>query len=238
MIRISGFRKAYDRNLAVDSLDLQVQAGEVWGLFGPNGAGKTTTLRALAGIIPPSRGSLEVAGFDVERQPLQAKRHVAYVADDPQLFKELTVWQHLQFIAGLYGVNEWVDDAKALLEQFELLDRATQSAADLSRGMRQKLAVCCAYLYQPSAILLDEPMTGLDPQGIRTLRQSIQHQAHRGAAVLVSSHLLAMLEDVCTHVLVMHRGTVKFKGTIDELAIADVDGARRLEDAFFAATAT
>jgi ABC-2 type transport system ATP-binding protein len=236
MIAIHGFRKAYDGLIAVNDLHLEVQPGEIWGLLGPNGAGKTTTLRALAGIIAPSHGSLNVAGFDVERQAQQAKRCLAYVADDPQLFSELTVWQHLQLIAGLYDVRPWEPRATRLLEQFELLEKAGTNARGLSRGMRQKLAICCAYLYDPKAILLDEPMTGLDPHGIRQLQDSVRQRAAEGAAVMISSHLLAMLEGLCTHVLVMHRGEPRFRGTIDELRAAYGPQPMALEEAFFLAT--
>lgn len=238
MIVIQGFRKVYDGLLAVQNLDLTVQKGEIWGLLGPNGAGKTTTLRALAGIVTPSRGRLSVDGFDVERQPLEAKRRVAYVADDPQLFPELTVWQHLQLIAGLYNVADWERRSTLLLEQFELLDRAGQSARGLSRGMRQKLALCCAYLYEPSAILLDEPMTGLDPHGIRQLQESVRERAAQGAAVMISSHLLAMLEGLCTHVLVMYRGEVRFRGELEQLRAAFAPQSLALEEAFFLATSS
>ena len=239
MIRVDDFHKAYDSTVAAAGLSFEVAAGQVLGLIGPNGAGKTTTLRALAGIVSPSRGRLEVCGFDVERQPLQAKRRVAYVPDDPQLFADLTVEQHLAFIAAVYRVSDADAKAARLLDDFELSAKRTAPARDLSRGMRQKLAVCCAYLHDPQAILYDEPLTGLDPHGIRRLKQSIVERAQAGAAVIVSSHLLAMVEDICTHVLILAEGRQRFRGPLHEVctAFGEADGAATLEEVFFRATA-
>ena len=199
--------------------------------------GKTTTLRALTGIIPASGGRLRVDGFDLEDAPLDAKRRAAYVPDDPQLFHDLTVEQHLIFVASVYGVDGPNDKIASLLDQFDLEFKRHTRAADLSRGMRQKLAICCAYLHDPTALLLDEPMTGLDPRGIRVLKQSIVERARQGAAVIISSHLLAMVEDICSHVLILNVGHQRFCGTIAELrnVFADSRDDATLEDVFFRA---
>ena len=238
MIHADDFHKTYDDTIAVRGLSFEVLPGQVVGLVGPNGAGKTTTLRALCGLIPPTRGELSIAGFDVQEEPLQVKRRVAYVPDDPQLFDDLTVGQHLEFFASVYGVTRAEVRGKKLLETFDLCEKIDARASALSRGMRQKLAVCCAYLYSPQAILLDEPMTGLDPPGIRNLLQSVRDRAADGAAIVISSHLLAMIESVCTDVLVLERGEAKFWGSIDEFRRQfESDGSPvSLEQAFFAAT--
>lgn len=235
MIEIQEFHKAYDRTIAVRGLTLKVNAGEIWGLIGPNGAGKTTTLRALSGLIPPSRGQLRVAGFDVLQQPLQAKQRLAYIPDEPQLFSDLTVAQHLAFTAAVYRVTNADQKAASLLDDFELADRQTTPARDLSRGMKQKLAVCCAYLHDPQVILFDEPLTGLDPRGIRRLKQSIVDRAATGSAIIVSSHLLAMVEDICSHVLILHRGQVRSQGPLTELrsSLSVNELPASLEDVFF-----
>lgn len=239
MIQVTNFRKAYDDAIAVRDLSFQVQPGQILGLVGPNGAGKTTTLRALTGIIPISGGSATVAGFDLERQPLEVKRHTAYVPDDPQLFHDLTVEQHLAFTASIYDVDQATEKISALLEAFDLEFKRHTPAADLSRGMRQKLAICCAYLYDPVALLLDEPMTGLDPPGIRMLKSSIVQRAATGAAVIISSHLLAMVEDICTDVLVLNTGKQQFFGPLEQLRaqFSDDGGSTSLEDIFFRALA-
>lgn len=238
MIRAIDYHKAYESTVAVSGLSFEVQPGQVFGLVGPNGAGKTTTLRALCGLIPPTRGTLEIAGLDVQREPIEVKRRVAYVPDDPQLFDDLTVGQHLDFFASVYQVCDADSKAERLLTKFDLIEKTDERASALSRGMRQKLAVCCAYLYSPQAILLDEPMTGLDPPGIRNLLDSVRQRAEDGAAVVISSHLLAMIETVCTHVLVLERGQTKFCGPmVDFKNQFEADGSpASLEQAFFAAT--
>ena len=236
MIHVSHFDKAYGNELAVSGLSFDVLPGQVMGLIGPNGAGKTTTMRALTGIIPPSGGELRVGEFDVENSPIQLKKITYYVPDDPQLFNDLTVEQHFQFTAEVYQVADWQSEMMSWLDRFALTEKLRTRAADLSRGMRQKLAIGCAYLCQPKALLLDEPMTGLDPRGIRVLKTSILEQAKKGAAVVISSHLLAMVEDICSHVLILERGVKKFHGTLDEMKSTFAsDENQRLEDIFFEA---
>lgn len=244
MIEVANFTKLYEAvggnpaSIAVDSLSFSVQPGQVLGLVGRNGAGKTTTLRAIAGIIPKTQGVLTVGGFDLDQQPLMVKRNAAYVPDDPQLFEDLTVEQHLLFQASVYEIAEPGPTIDSLLKQFELNTKRHARADSLSRGMRQKLAICCAYLQSPSALLLDEPMTGLDPQAIRALKDSVQEKAAAGAAVIISSHLLAMVEDICSHVMVLDRGRKRFLGTVEALAARFQTSplqSTSLEDAFLLA---
>ncbi len=240
MIEVIDYHKNYYQTPAVAGLSFSVQPGEILGLLGPNGAGKTTTMRAITGIIPPTRGSLRVAGHDVVTDPVAAKSALAYVPDDPRLFDALTVWEHLEFVAAAYRLTDWKDPAARLLERFELTPKRDAVAHDLSRGMRQKAALCMAYLHQPKAILLDEPMTGLDPRGIRTLKESVVERARDGASVLISSHLLALVEDLCTHLLILHHGKSLFFGRVAEArtAFASVGKDASLEDVFFSATET
>lgn len=240
MIQLRNFCKCYGSEKAVDNLSAEVLPGQVLGLIGRNGAGKTTTLRALTGIIPATSGSVSVDGYELSEHPIEAKQRTAYVPDDPQLFNDLTVEQHLQFTASVYGVTAFTDKMNGLLDRFELAEKRHSPASGLSRGMRQKLAICCAYLHAPAALLLDEPMTGLDPPGIRNLKQSIREHAQQGTAVIISSHLLAMVEDICTHVLIIDRGQMKFYGSLAEIkAQVRTDdqptGQSSLEDVFFAA---
>ncbi len=237
MIQVVDYHKAYRDTVAVDGLTFDVQGGQVLGLLGPNGAGKTTTMRAIAGIIPPTGGHLAVDGFNVVSNPIEAKRRLAYVPDDPKLFDALTVWEHMRFAALAYRVPKWEPDATALLDQFELTPKRNALAQELSRGMRQKVAICAAYLHRPSAILFDEPLTGLDPRGIRQMKASVQQRAAAGAAVVVSSHLLALVEDLCTHLLILHHGRRLFFGPVSEARSAIGSGAEAsLEEVFFQAT--
>ncbi|HSU14504.1 ABC transporter ATP-binding protein [Longimicrobium sp.] len=233
VIEIAGLSKHYGDRVAVDGLTFSVPPGEIVGLVGPNGAGKTTTLRAIAGIHPPSSGTIRVAGFDVVRHPVEARRHLAMVPDEPALFASLTVWEHLEFTARIYGVRDWRGPAAALLDEMELGDRRQSLADELSRGMRQKVAVACALLHDPAALLFDEPLTGLDPRGIRTLYEAIRRRAAEGAAVLLSSHLLGQIETLCTGFAVMRQGRLLFAGTREEMRdrYAQVGGS--LEEVFF-----
>lgn len=237
-IVVEDYHKVYGQTVAVRGLSFAVGEGEILGLVGPNGAGKTSTLRAIAGILSATRGRLLVDGHDVAREPVQAKSALAYVPDDPKLFDSLTVWEHLRFIASAYRVGDWVPIAETLLEQFELTKKRDALAAELSRGMRQKVAICCGYLHDPRAILLDEPLTGLDPRGIRTMQDSIRDRAARGAALIVSSHLLSLVEDVCTSVLILHQGRMLLHGTLAELhgRIDEGGRAESLEALFFRLT--
>ena len=237
-IVVEDYTKIYDRVAAVAGLSFKVEPGEILGLVGPNGAGKTTTMRALAGIIVPTSGRLLVAGHDLKSDPVAAKHALAYVPDDPHLFENLTVWEHFQFIAAAYRLRDWTARAEAILAQFELTAKRDEPCSDLSRGMRQKVAIGCGYLHDPAVIMLDEPLTGLDPRGIRTMRESIRDRASRGAAVMISSHLLSLVEDLCTSVLLLVQGRKVAQGKIADLRrISPDDGqTESLEQLFFRLT--
>src|SRR5262245_8196971 len=238
VIEVHDFHKAFADQVAVRGISFHVAPGELLAIIGPNGAGKTTTMRAIAGIIPASRGRLSIAGLDVDADAIAAKSRLAFVPDDAPLFHDLTVEEHLSFYASIYQVNDAHSKAARLLDEFELMPKRRTTANNLSRGMRQKLAICCAYLHDPQAILFDEPLTGLDPQGIRVFKQSLQERAAQGAAVMISSHMLAMVEDLCTHVLILDRGVQRFFGPVEALRTSfhHVDADATLEDIFFAAT--
>ena len=233
MIQASGLQKVYGDIAAVQDLSFEVGAGEVVGLVGPNGAGKTTTLHCLAGITVPTQGRIRVAGHDLAEEPVAAKSSLAFVPDEPHLFDYLTVEEHLRFVARLYGVADVDRRIPPVLRELELADRGGALPEELSRGMKQKLAIACALIHDPKALLLDEPLTGLDPVGIRRMKATIQNHARAGAAVILSSHLLHLVEEICTRVLIMRRGHVLAFGTIGEIVAARPDLAGRpLEDVF------
>ncbi|HUT89936.1 MAG TPA: ABC transporter ATP-binding protein [Thermoguttaceae bacterium] len=238
LIHVRDYHKTYRETVAVAGLSFDVAPGEILGLVGPNGAGKTTTLRAIAGIIPPTRGELVVAGSDVVGQPVAAKRAMAYVPDDPKLFDTLTVWEHLEFIAAAYRVKGFEEKATALIARLQLEEKRNTVAQELSRGMRQKVAIACAYLHDPIALLFDEPLTGLDPRGIRTMKDLILERARAGAAVIISSHLLSLVEDLCSHILILHHGKRLLFGPMAEVReqFADLRPDATLEEVFFRAT--
>ena len=238
MIRVDNFTKTYNDFVAVRDLTFSVAPGEILGLVGPNGAGKTTTLRVLSGIIPPGSGTLSVAGHDIVSEPIAAKQLLGYIPDDPRLFDTLTVWEHLEFIAAAYGVPDYKPAAESLLQFFSLDGKRDHVVQGLSRGMRQKLAIACAYLHEPKVILFDEPLTGLDPAGIRAIKESMRERARQGAAIIISSHLLGLVETLCTHLLVLNHGQAQCSGRMDEV-LRTFDEAKddtTLEDVFFSIT--
>jgi ABC-2 type transport system ATP-binding protein len=237
-ILVEDFHKTYGETVAVAGISFSVAPGEILGLLGPNGAGKTTTLRALSGILAPTRGRLLIGGHDIVREPVAAKAALAYVPDDPQLFDRLTLWEHFRFIAAAYRLRDWTGRGEELLARLELGEKRDALASELSRGMRQKLAVGCGYLHQPRAVLLDEPFTGPDPRGIRTMKELIREHAAAGAAIIVSSHLLSLFEDLITTVLILHHGRVLRHGRLGELRgeLAANGRQETLEELFFRLT--
>lgn len=238
MIEVESLTKLYGDFVAVDSLSFAVQPGEVMGLVGPNGAGKTTTLRCLAGIIPSTRGSIRICGHDLGRDPIAAKRTLAWFTDEPRLFEYLTVDQHLAFTARIYQVAEYQSQARRLLEELELADKRDCLPSQLSRGMKQKLVIACGLLHNPRVIYFDEPLTGLDPIGIRRMKDSILKRAREGAAIMISSHLLHLVQEICSHILILKNGRKVGAGTIQEISrqFSDQSGETDLEAVFFRAT--
>ena len=239
MIEVAGLTRRYGSLLAVSDLSFRVEPGEVVGMVGPNGAGKTTTLRSIVGIIRPTSGSIRIAGHDLVEEPVAAKAQLAFVPDEPQLFDYLTVEEHLHFVARLYGVADGAAKIEALLAEVDLVGKRRTLPEELSRGMKQKLAIACGLLHSPRALLLDEPLTGLDPGAIRRTKETIRRQAEQGAAVILSSHLLGLVEELCTRILVIAGGRLIAAGTVGEITSQrpELAGAG-LEDVFLALTGT
>jgi len=238
MIAVELLTKLYGEVVAVDGLSFSVQPGEVMGLVGPNGAGKTTTLRCLAGIIPPTRGSIRICGHDLVGDPIPAKRTLALFTDEPRLFDYLTVEQHLAFSARIYQVADYKSTADRLLEELELAGKRNCLPGELSRGMKQKLVIACGLLHDPKVIYFDEPLTGLDPIGIRRMKDSILKRAREGAAIIISSHLLHLVQEICSHILILKNGRKVSAGTMQEIArqYSTEAGDANLEEVFFRAT--
>jgi ABC-2 type transport system ATP-binding protein len=237
VLTVEGLSKRYGETPAVADLSFGVRAGEILGLVGPNGAGKTTVLRTVAGILPIQAGRVVIEGFDLATDEVEAKRRLAWVPDDPQPFDALTVEEQLEFTAALYRLTDWRARAEELLARFELLDKRRALGGELSRGMRQKLSFCSAWLARPKLVLLDEPLTGLDPRGIRSAKQAIVDYAAAGNAVILSSHLLDTVERLATRLLILDRGRLTFSGTLGEARAAlRADPGSTLEQIFFAAT--
>jgi ABC-2 type transport system ATP-binding protein len=237
-ISVEHLRREYGSFIAVDDLSFAVQSGEIVGLIGPNGAGKTTTLRSLAGILRPTSGRVAIDGHDILEQPIEAKRRLAFMPDEPHLFEYLTVEEHLRLIGRLYGITGVDERARPLLDELELKGKERSLPGELSRGMRQKVVIACGLVRDATTLLFDEPLTGLDPIGIRRMRETIVARARSGSAILLSSHLLHLVEEVCSRVIIMAGGKKIADGTFAELASrADLaDAGSNLEQIFMRVT--
>jgi ABC-2 type transport system ATP-binding protein len=234
---VSGLCKSFGAERAVDELSFSVQPGEILGLVGPNGAGKTTCLRSIVGVLPLQEGTVEICGHDLAGDEVSAKRALAWVPEDPQPFDTLTVEEHLEFTAHLFRCTDWREDAERLLTRFSLQEKRKALGGELSRGMRQKLAFCCAWISRPQVVLMDEPLSGLDPRGIRSARDAISDLATEGAAVILSSHLLELIEALADRLLIIDHGRCVFLGTLSEARESlSQQSASSLEEIFMAAT--
>lgn len=235
-LRVEGLSKKYGETFAVQDLSFEVQTGEILGLVGANGAGKTTTLRSIAGVLPLQEGVVEIMGRNLVKDEAAAKSALSWVPDDPQPFDSLTVFEHLEFTAALYSMKDWQARAESLIEEFELAAKRDALGGELSRGMRQKLAYCCAWLPRPAVSLLDEPLSGLDPRGIRAARAAIREMALGGSAVIISSHQLELIELLADRLLIISDGRKVFDGTLDEARALSAGAGRTLEEIFMEIT--
>jgi ABC-2 type transport system ATP-binding protein len=236
-IEVENFTKSYNGFTAVDDLTFSACAGEVLGIVGANGAGKTTLLRALTGIHTPTLGTLRICGVNIELDPVAAKHLFAYIPDTSQPYELLTVEEHLQFTARAYRMVDAPSRFDRILEEVGLIAKRYALAGTLSRGMKQKLSLASAFLRNPPVIILDEPLTGLDPTAIRDVKESIRRRAANGTTFLLSSHLLDLLEKLCDRVLIMEAGHKVAYGLLHEIrAKANICNNADLEDIFFAVT--
>ncbi|MBI4607068.1 MAG: ABC transporter ATP-binding protein [Planctomycetes bacterium] len=210
MIEVRGLWKDYGGRDALRGVTFTVRPGEVTGYLGPNGAGKTTTLKVIAGLLRPSQGSVAVCGFDVETQPLEARRRLGYVPETAALYTALTPHEHLSMAAELHGLERAsaAERMRHLLEAFDLAGAADEQIEALSKGMRQKVLLIGALLHDPEVLLLDEPLNGLDVKAVLTLREILDGMARRGKAILFSSHILPVVERLCSRAVVLHEGLV------------------------------
>lgn len=239
LLEVEGLTKHYDGVAAVTALSFRIPAGEVLGLVGPNGAGKTTTLRSLVGIVRPDGGRIVIGGHDLAAEPVAAKSLLAFMPDEPRLFDHLTVEEHLRLVGRIYNVEDAEERIPGLLDELELEAKRGVLPDELSRGMKQKLTIACGLLHRPRLLLFDEPLTGLDPGAIRKMKRTILARAEAGAAVILSSHLLHLVEELCHRILVIHEGRRVALGPIAEIVAhrPELEG-RGLEEVFLALTGT
>ena len=219
IVRTEGLVKRYDGTLAVAGVDLEVEAGEIFGLVGPNGAGKTTTLRILATLLMPSSGYAEIAGWSVTRNPDQVRRVLGFMPDAFGVYDDMKVWEYLDFFARCYGIapaarRRMIGD---LLELVDLGDKRHAYVQTLSRGMQQRLCLAHALVHDPEVLLLDEPASGLDPRARVELRELLRELRAMGKTILISSHILPELEELCTSVAIVDRGQVLAQGRVADI---------------------
>jgi ABC-2 type transport system ATP-binding protein len=219
MIRIRDLRVDYDNLCAVRGLSLDVEPGEVCGLIGPNGAGKTTTMRAILGLIEPTFGEIEIMGVNVHKRREDVCRAIGFMPDFAPVYEDLLVWEFLDMFAASYGVprQKRVVEVDHYLEMVGLAEKRTAAVSELSRGMRQRLILAKTLISGPKVLLLDEPASGVDPQGRIALKQILRRLAEERKTVLISSHILAEMNEFCTSVAIMERGQIKVSGRIDDV---------------------
>jgi ABC-2 type transport system ATP-binding protein len=219
MIELKNISKKYGDFRAVDNLNLTVARGELFGFLGPNGAGKTTTIKMIAGVMEPSAGTISIGGIDMLKQPEAAKHKIGFIPDRPYLYEKLTAMEFLKFTADLYGVPDEIYRQKARknLAMFSLADWSDELIESYSHGMKQRLIMSAALLHEPEIIIVDEPMVGLDPAAIIMVKELFQSLARNGVSVFMSTHTLAVAEDVCDRVGIIHHGRLIASGTTADL---------------------
>jgi ABC-2 type transport system ATP-binding protein len=234
MITLQELTKDYGTTLAVNKLSLNVAAGEIYGFIGPNGAGKTTTIRMMGGTIAPTSGKIIIGGFDMAKNPVEAKKMIGFVPDRPFLYEKLTGMEFMRFSADLYDVNRDIfpQKAKELLQQFALWNWADELIEAYSHGMKQRLIIATALLHDPRILIIDEPMVGLDPEAVYMVKDILKELAANQTTIFVSTHTLSIAEDLCHRIGLIHKGTLLAQGSLDELKLIAKLGEARLEEVF------
>jgi ABC-2 type transport system ATP-binding protein len=219
MIRVEGLVKKYGSFTAVDGVSLDVPKGEIHGFLGPNGAGKTTTIRIIAGLLKPTAGRVVINGHDLEGDPEGAKAALGFIPDRPFLYEKLTAAEFLRFHAGLYGLEGEAVESRLgeLLELFEIGGWKDELVESFSHGMKQRLVMCSAFLHRPQAVLVDEPMVGLDPRGARLIKEVFRAMSRKGVAILMSTHTLEVAEEMCDRISIILGGRILARGTVEDV---------------------
>jgi ABC-2 type transport system ATP-binding protein len=238
MIVISDLVKRYGQFTAVDGISLDVQPGEIHGFLGPNGAGKTTTIRMIAGLLKPTAGRISVNGHDIGDRPEAAKSSLGFIPDRPYIYEKLTAGEFLRFHAGLYGIDDVGIDPRVhdMLEMFELSRWEHELVESFSHGMKQRLVMSAAFLHRPEAVLVDEPMVGLDPRGAKLIKAVFRRMSDRGVAILMSTHTLEVAQEMCDRISIILRGKIIARGTVDELKALAGDSEASLTPVFLKLT--
>jgi ABC-2 type transport system ATP-binding protein len=238
MIAITDLIKRYGSFTAVDGVSLDVRPGQIHGFLGPNGAGKTTTIRMIAGLLKPTAGRIVVNGHDLESEPEQAKAALGFVPDRPFIYEKLTAGEFLRFHGGLYGLGDGAMETRIteMLDLFELARWRDELVESFSHGMKQRLVMSAAFMHRPRAVLVDEPMVGLDPRGARLIKDVFRRMADRGVAILMSTHTLEVAQEVCDRVSIILKGRIIATGSVDEVRRLSGDADEQLTAVFLKLT--
>jgi ABC-2 type transport system ATP-binding protein len=237
MVELNGLNKVYAGSVhAVKDVSLQVQKGEIFGFLGPNGAGKSTTIKMIVGLLKPTNGIVRINGVDLATDPISAKKEIGYIADEPLVMEKVTGAEYLNFIADVFGVSAKArtDRVTRLLQHFKLTNAVRDPISTYSHGMRQKIALIGALIHNPRLWILDEPIVGLDPESAFVLKQMMRRHADSGNTVFFSTHVMEIAEKICDRIGIIHRGSLQFVGSVDELRKAR--GDKSLEKLFFEVT--
>jgi ABC-2 type transport system ATP-binding protein len=233
-LSLHALTKRFGDKIAVDALDLDVRAGELYALLGPNGAGKTTTLRMVAGLLRPDAGAISVFGVDALADPIAAKRVTAWLPDEPMLYDKLTAWEYLEFVAGLWGVAAKEAHARAedLLKLLDLWDHRNERCEGFSRGMKQKTSLAGALIHDPKLLMLDEPLTGLDAAIARQVKDLLSARVRAGSTIILTTHILEVAERMAERIGIIQHGKLLAEGTLAELRGRAGGGQASLEDVY------
>lgn len=236
MIVINNVSKTFGKKEAVKNLNWELEEGKIIGFIGPNGAGKTTTLSMITGILEPDSGKININGHDIVEDPIEAKKEFGYIADNPDLFTALRGDEYVNFVCDIYEVSP--EDRKkrlaALIDDFEMADVMGDKISSYSHGMRQKIHIIACLMHEPNVWIMDEPMTGLDPQSSYLLKKKMKEHAAKGNIVLFSTHVLEVAEKLCDSIAIINKGEIKYKGTLEELKASHPE--KSLEEIFLIVT--
>ena len=238
MIEMQSCTKKYGELTAVNNLTLKIGGAEIFGLLGPNGAGKSTTIKMLVGLIRPDSGTVKIGGYDITHDPVNAKKILAYIPEKGYVYEKLSAWEYLTFISGLYSLDENIFRKKAeeYLKIFRLYEWKDEIIGNFSHGMKQRLLLTSSFMRTPGVLILDEPHNGLDPKGVKILKDILFEAKNEGMTILLSTHIIAIAEQICDKIAIINKGIIAAEGTNDDLKQYAKSSDKTLEDIFLRLT--